>query len=83
MGAVWGKKGVAGRPPALWGRFLVSRRRLGRAAPWSGLDPKERAPRLDAIEQVLASAITAEYDASWKTNRERFLRILHQELSAR
>ena len=35
------------------------------------------------IEQVLASAITAEYDASWKTNRERFLRILHQELSAR
>jgi len=35
------------------------------------------------IEQVLASAITAEYDASWTTNRERFLRILHQELSAR
>jgi len=35
------------------------------------------------IEQVLASAITAEYDASWKTNRERFLQILHQELSAR
>jgi len=35
------------------------------------------------IEQVLASAITAEYDASWKSNRERFLRILHQELSAR
>ena len=35
------------------------------------------------IEQVLASKITAEYDASWTTNRERFLRILHQELSAR
>ena len=35
------------------------------------------------IEQVLASKITAEYDASWPTNRERFLRILHQELSAR
>jgi len=35
------------------------------------------------IEQVLASKITAEYDASWTTNRERFLRILHQELSPR
>jgi len=35
------------------------------------------------IEQVLASKITAEYDASWTTNRERFLQILHQELSAR
>ena len=35
------------------------------------------------IEQVLASKITAKYDASWTTNRERFLRILHQELSAR
>ena len=43
---------------------------------------KEIAAR-HTIEQVLASAITAEYDASWKTNRERFLRILHQELSAR
>jgi cyclase len=35
------------------------------------------------IEQVLASKITAEYDAQWPTGRERFLRILHQELSAR
>jgi glyoxylase-like metal-dependent hydrolase (beta-lactamase superfamily II) len=34
------------------------------------------------IEQVLASAITAEYDEQWKSGRERFLRILHQELSA-
>ena len=34
------------------------------------------------IEQVLASNITTEYDASW-TGRERFLRILHQELAAR
>ena len=33
------------------------------------------------IEQVLASRITAEYDAQWPTNRERFLRILYQELS--
>ncbi|HUQ84108.1 MAG TPA: MBL fold metallo-hydrolase [Gemmatimonadaceae bacterium] len=35
------------------------------------------------IEQVLASKITADYDASWTTGRERFLRILFQELSAR
>jgi cyclase len=35
------------------------------------------------IEQVLASTITAEYDAEWRSGRERFLRILHQELSAR
>ncbi len=35
------------------------------------------------IEQVLASKITADYDAEWPANRERFLRILHQELSAR
>jgi cyclase len=34
------------------------------------------------IEQVLASKITADYDAEWPANRERFLRILHQELSA-
>jgi len=33
------------------------------------------------IEQVLASKITAEYDAAWPANRERFLRILYQELS--
>jgi cyclase len=33
------------------------------------------------VDQVLASKITADYDASWTTNRERFLRILHQELS--
>ena len=43
---------------------------------------KEIAAR-HTIEQVLASAITAEYDASWKTNREFFLRILHQEFSTR
>ncbi len=35
------------------------------------------------IEQVLASKITAEYDAEWPANRERFLGILHEELSAR
>ena len=34
------------------------------------------------IDQVLASKITAEYDKDWATNRERFLRILYQELSA-
>jgi cyclase len=34
------------------------------------------------IGQVLASKITADYDAEWPANRERFLRILHQELSA-
>jgi len=33
------------------------------------------------IDQVLASKITAEYDKDWATNRERFLRILYQELS--
>ena len=35
------------------------------------------------IEQVLASKITSDYDAEWPNNRERFLRILHQELSTR
>jgi cyclase len=35
------------------------------------------------IEQVLASKITAEYDAAWPANRERFLGILYQELSRR
>ena len=35
------------------------------------------------IEQVLASNISAEYDTEWRSGRERFLRILHQELSAR
>ena len=35
------------------------------------------------IEQVLASTITAEYDKEWPGNRERFLRILYQELSTR
>ena len=35
------------------------------------------------IEQVLASKITAEYDAAWPANRERFLRILYEELSRR
>ena len=33
------------------------------------------------IEQVLASKIPADYDASWPSGRERFLRILFQELS--
>jgi cyclase len=33
------------------------------------------------IEQILASKITAEYDASWPGGRERFLRIAFQELS--
>ena len=35
------------------------------------------------IEQVLASKITAEYDAAWPANRERFLRVLYQEMSKR
>ena len=35
------------------------------------------------IDQVLASKITAEYDKEWPNGRERFLRILFQELSAR
>ena len=30
-----------------------------------------------------ADSATIEADAEWKTNRERFLKILHQELSAR
>jgi glyoxylase-like metal-dependent hydrolase (beta-lactamase superfamily II) len=34
------------------------------------------------IEQVLASKITSDYDAQVSLNRERFLRILFQELSA-
>ena len=34
------------------------------------------------IDQVLASKITAEYDKDWPNGRERFLRILYQELSA-
>lgn len=33
------------------------------------------------IEQVLASKITADYDKEWPGGRERFLRILFQELS--
>ena len=33
------------------------------------------------VDQVLASKITAEYDKDWTTNRERFLRVLYQELS--
>jgi hypothetical protein len=36
-----------------------------------------------SIDRVLASRITAEYDAEWPGARERFLRILYQELSAR
>jgi cyclase len=35
------------------------------------------------IEQVLASKITAEYDKEWPNGRERFLRILYQELGTR
>ena len=35
------------------------------------------------IEQVLASNVTAEYDKEWPGGRERFLRLLHRELSAR
>ena len=35
------------------------------------------------VEQVLASTISVEYDKEWPGGRERFLRILHQELSAR
>jgi glyoxylase-like metal-dependent hydrolase (beta-lactamase superfamily II) len=35
------------------------------------------------IEQVLATTITADFDAEWRSGRERFLRILHQELSMR
>ena len=34
------------------------------------------------IDQVLASKMTAEYDKDWPNGRERFLRILYQELSA-
>ena len=34
------------------------------------------------VDQVLASKITAEYDTEWPNGRERFLRILFQELSA-
>jgi glyoxylase-like metal-dependent hydrolase (beta-lactamase superfamily II) len=33
------------------------------------------------VDQVLASQITADYNASFPSGRERFLRILHQELS--
>jgi len=36
-----------------------------------------------SIEQVLASSITKDYDAAWPANRERFLRLLYQELSKR
>jgi len=35
------------------------------------------------VDQVLASKITAEYDTEWPNGRERFLRILFQELSAK
>jgi glyoxylase-like metal-dependent hydrolase (beta-lactamase superfamily II) len=35
------------------------------------------------IDQVLASKITTEYDKEWPNGRERFLRILYQELSPR
>ncbi len=42
---------------------------------------KEIAAR-HTVDQVLASNITKEYDAAWPNGRERFLRILFQELSA-
>jgi len=35
------------------------------------------------VDQALASKITAEYDKDWPNGRERFLRILYQEISAR
>lgn len=35
------------------------------------------------VDQVLASKITAEYDKDWPNGRERFLRILYQEVSGR
>jgi glyoxylase-like metal-dependent hydrolase (beta-lactamase superfamily II) len=35
------------------------------------------------VDQVIASQITADYDQSFPGGRERFLRILHQELSKR
>ncbi len=35
------------------------------------------------VDQVLASKITAEYDKDWPNGRERFLRILFQELSTK
>jgi glyoxylase-like metal-dependent hydrolase (beta-lactamase superfamily II) len=35
------------------------------------------------VDQVLASKITAEYDKEWPNGRERFLRILFQELSTK
>ncbi len=35
------------------------------------------------VDQVLASKITAEYDKDWPNGRERFLRILYQELSTK
>lgn len=33
------------------------------------------------LDQILASQITADYDREWPGGRERFLRILHQELT--
>ncbi len=38
--------------------------------------------RRRTIEQVLSSTITADYDAQWTSGRERFLRILYEELSS-
>ena len=35
------------------------------------------------IDAVLTSTITVEYDASWPGGRERFLRLLFQELSGK
>ena len=35
------------------------------------------------VDQVLATKITAEYDKDWPNGRERFLRILYQELSTK
>jgi hypothetical protein len=35
------------------------------------------------VDQVLASDFTAAYDAQWPGGRDRFVRLLHQELSRR
>ena len=34
-----------------------------------------------SLEQITASKITAEYDASWPAGRDRFLRFAYQEMS--
>ena len=44
---------------------------------------REQGESEETIEQVLASDISKDYDAAWPSGRERFLRILHQELMGR